>query len=40
MANAKKTKHKAALLGLGLDSDSHKRVKKPRRSIFTSIHSP
>ena len=28
MANAKKTKRKAALLGLGLDSDGHKRVTK------------
>ena len=26
MANAKKPKRKAALLGLGLDSDGHKRV--------------
>jgi hypothetical protein len=26
MANAKKIKRKAALLGLGLDSDGHKRV--------------
>ncbi len=26
MANAKKTKRKAALLGVGLDSDGHKRV--------------
>ena len=28
MANAKKPKRKAALLGLGLDSDGHKRVTK------------
>jgi len=28
MANAKKTKRKAALLGVGLDSDGHKRVTK------------
>ena len=28
MANAKKTKRKAALLGLGLDSDGHKRITK------------
>ena len=26
MANAKKHKHKAAILGLGLDSDGHKRI--------------
>jgi hypothetical protein len=26
MANAKKPKHKAALLGVGLDSDGHKRI--------------
>ena len=26
MANAKKTKRKAALLGVGLDSDGHKRI--------------
>ena len=28
MANAKKNKRKAALLGLGLDTDGHKRVTK------------
>ena len=28
MANAKKTKRKAALLGVGLDSDGHKRITK------------
>ncbi|HEX7653083.1 MAG TPA: hypothetical protein VF607_06225 [Verrucomicrobiae bacterium] len=28
MANAKKSKAKAALLGVGLDSDGHKRVTK------------
>ncbi len=28
MANAKKTKRKAALIGLGLDTDGHKRVTK------------
>jgi hypothetical protein len=28
MANAKKPKRKAALLGVGLDSDGHKRVTK------------
>ena len=28
MANAKKIKRKAALLGLGLDSDGHKRITK------------
>ena len=28
MANAKKPKRKAALLGLGLDSDGHKRITK------------
>ena len=28
MANAKKPKRKAALLGLGMDSDGHKRVTK------------
>jgi hypothetical protein len=28
MANAKKTKRKAALLGVGLDSDGHKRFTK------------
>ena len=28
MANAKKPKRKAALLGLGLDSDGHKRMTK------------
>ena len=28
MANAKKTKRKAAILGLGLDSDGHKRITK------------
>lgn len=28
MANAKKPKRKAAILGLGLDSDGHKRITK------------
>ncbi len=28
MANAKKPKRKAALLGIGLDSDGHKRITK------------
>ena len=28
MASAKKPKHKARLLGLGLDSDGHKRITK------------
>ncbi len=28
MANAKKTKHKARILGLGLDSDGSKRITK------------
>ena len=35
MANAKKTKRKATLLGLGLDSDGHKRI--TRGDNFTLV---